>query len=471
VQKYTDGVEEFEMVRMKKQSEKKRLLLGSMSILSAAALVSVVFGPSIFLNDPELDQVKVIGLRDLWDIIVPDDYKTIKQAVESAVSGDRIYVRSGVYRINSGLFGSHLKIEKPDITIHGEDKENTFLNGRGTKNLVLLDADKINISGFTFRNNGVNGTLLYVRSNSNIIHNNKFLVNNVYDGTEYAIELYRCNNNIISNNFVTGEDRGIYLNGCSDNLFENNTIVDNYVAVSISMGSENNRFVGNLVFDNSIGITVSSSSGDYFFNNSFISNNRNGLSLYSCTASVIKNNVFVDDGLDLWGLEHDHFVHDISGNLVNDKPLYYYYDKNSFDVPTDAGQIIIVYCNDIYVENVKISNTSTAVRIVLSSNIRVIDSDFRFCSNGVFLFYSGNNYINRNNFVKNMRSAYFIHEGIIGSKSNNWRHNYWGSRLFKRVPKVIVGRIHLKRSFRLIKWLKPGIRARNFDLFPARKPF
>ena len=79
---------------MEKQAERKRLLIGSMSILSAAALVSVVFGPSIFLNDPEMDEVKVVGLRDLWDIIVPDDFGSIREAVKSAVSGDRIVLCS-----------------------------------------------------------------------------------------------------------------------------------------------------------------------------------------------------------------------------------------------------------------------------------------------------------------------------------------------------------------------------------------
>ena len=59
---------------MKGKVKSNRKLIGSMSILSAAALVSVAFGPSILLNEPEnFEKVRILTLRDLWDIIVPDD--------------------------------------------------------------------------------------------------------------------------------------------------------------------------------------------------------------------------------------------------------------------------------------------------------------------------------------------------------------------------------------------------------------
>ena len=59
----------------------------------------------------------------------------------------------------------------------------------------------------------------------------------------------------------------------------------------------------------------------------------------------------------------------------------------------------------------------------------------------------------------------------IDSKLNSWNNNYWGPRLFKSAPKKVVGRIHLKRNFRLFPNLKLGVRAKKYDWIPARKPF
>ena len=456
---------------MERHTGNKRLLLGSMSIVSTVALISVAIGPSLFLNNPENEVDKGFSLRDFWDIIVPDDFNTIQKAVDSAVSGDRIYVRSGEYEVSRRITSIGIRIKTQGLTIHGENKDNTFINSLRMSDSVIIAADYTNFSGFTLKNNGVNGTLLSVSSNNNIIENNVFEVNDFYDGIEYAMKLFNTQNNVFADNLITGEDRGIYVTSSSNNLFENNTIINNNVGISVSRNSNSNSFIDNIVSDNRIGISLSYSSDIVVFNNSFISNNKNGLGFSSCTKAVIKNNVFIDDGLDIWGSELSHFVHDVEGNLVNDKPLYYYYNKNSFTVPSDAGQVIIVYCNDVDVKNVKISNTSTAVFIAFSSNVRVIDSDFRYCSRGVFLYYSGNNYINRNNFIDNGRSAGFVYKGFIGSKSNSWSNNYWGERLLKRFPKIIRGRIILKRNFRILKRFQPGIPTRNFDLRPAKKPF
>lgn len=474
---------------MKGVRKNNRKLIGSISIASAVVLVSVAFGPTIlFSSPPEKETVSAFNLRDMWDIIVPDDFESIGQAINNAKSGDRIYVRSGIYKPGISFFDASLSIKTVGITIHGQDRSNTIINGRGRYNIVSIDADNTNFSGFTIRNNGVNGTLVEVSSNNNIISDNILEVDDYYDGTEYGMQLYNSNQNKIVDNVIHGGDRGIEMGMSNENVFEGNIIENNRIAVNLEdvfvidfnlrlakrdnyRICSGNEFIGNIVRDNNMGIFLDYSSDNLIFNNSFISNNKNGLILSMCENNKIYSNGFVDDGVDIWGSQESHFVHDIQNNLVNGKPLYYYYDKHSLTVPSDAGQVIIVASNDIDVENVKIYDTTIGVLIAFSSSIDIVDSHFENCSRGVFLFYSSIMRINRNNFIDNGKSASFICKGYFSTKSINWNRNYWGPRLFKSAPKKIVGRFHLDRKIRLFPSLKLGIRTRNFDKIPARSPY
>jgi len=474
---------------MKGNAKGKRKLIGSISIVSTVALVSVAFGPSVLFNVPqEKKVVDTVTLRDFWDIIVPDDFDNIQEAVDNAVTGDRIFVRNGVYKSTGSFFSGALSIKTPGLTIHGQHTNDTIIDGRGVNNVVSIIADETNISGFTITNNGVNGTLIGVTSSNNIIKDNVLDVVDFYDGIEYGMKFSNAYENTISGNVVSGAERGIYLKTSDYNIFDNNVIRNNDIGLNIDeifmidfdlriaerdnfRSCSGNSLIGNTIEHNGMGIFLDHSPDNIIFNNVFISNRKNGLIFSSCINNQVKNNTFVDDGFDIWGSELDHFIHDVKNNIVNDKPLYYYYDKHGFTVLSDAGQVILVYCNDVNVKNVDICNTSIAVLAVYCSDIYVTDSNIENCSRGVFFYYTVLIHVNRNNFIDNDNPASFISKGFFSSKTMNWNRNYWGSRIFKRVPKKIVGRIHLNRNFRLFPNLKLGIKVKRYDKIPARNPF
>ena len=56
-------------------------------------------------------------------ITVPDDYSTIQMAVNVAIPGDMVYVRSGTYYEN-------ITINKR-LILEGEDRETTVIDGNG----------------------------------------------------------------------------------------------------------------------------------------------------------------------------------------------------------------------------------------------------------------------------------------------------------------------------------------------------
>ncbi|MHA1333652.1 MAG: right-handed parallel beta-helix repeat-containing protein, partial [Candidatus Odinarchaeia archaeon] len=75
------------------------------------------------------------------DIVVPDDYPTIQQAIDAAASGNVIYVRAGTYE-------EDLTITK-SLTIIGENMQTTIIKGTGTSSTITVTADSVTITGFT----------------------------------------------------------------------------------------------------------------------------------------------------------------------------------------------------------------------------------------------------------------------------------------------------------------------------------
>ena len=188
-------------------------------------------------------------------------------------------------------------------------------------------------------------------------------------------------------------------------------------------------------------------------------------------------NKFIKDDLYLFGSEIDHFIHDIQDNTVNDKPIYYLYDYYDYVIPSDAGQIIIVDCSYITIEDVVISETHIAVLIAFSDHIYIENCEFSYNIRGVYLYFSTKCSIEKNNFIENRRNAYFISLGFRNSRSNTWSRNYWENvidlriRLFRSLREKIPGRFILQRPMRIFKGPQLGIRTRNIDRFPARYPY
>ncbi|NNF57858.1 MAG: nitrous oxide reductase family maturation protein NosD, partial [Rhodothermaceae bacterium] len=74
------------------------------------------------------------------------DGRSLTEALQQAQSGDRIVLRSGIYR-EPGLV-----IDKP-IVLEGEP--GAVLDGEGKREILRIAADSVTVRGLTFRNTGV----------------------------------------------------------------------------------------------------------------------------------------------------------------------------------------------------------------------------------------------------------------------------------------------------------------------------
>ncbi|RLI39937.1 hypothetical protein DRO69_13625, partial [Candidatus Bathyarchaeota archaeon] len=162
--------------------------------------------------------------------------------------------------------------------------------------------------------------------------------------------------------------------------------------------SSNNIISGNNITANNWGIVLDSSSNNNTVSwNSITANNRYGIDLYDSSNNSIVGNIFVDDGLTVWG-SYGNVVVD---NLVNGKPLVYLEGVSNYRVE-DAGQVILVNCNNILVENLNLSHTDIGIQLWRTKNTTITVNNIT-ANNwyGIELDGSSNNSIVGNNIINN----------------------------------------------------------------------
>jgi len=222
-----------------------------------------------------------------WDIVVPDDYPTIHEAIYNAKIGYRIYVRSGCYN-------ECIRINKASLIMRGEDRNNTIINGDGYGDVisVIKDADGVIISGFTIQNSSTDFTGLTLFSDFNIVENNIIKNNN------NAINLYLSNGNQIFNNQIFNNTDGLRLRRSHANNITANSITNNQEnGIKFEYSSFGSNIEYNEISHHShCGIYIDNSSLGNVFTSSTISNNEYGVKCIGVSdGNTFHNNVFVDN--------------------------------------------------------------------------------------------------------------------------------------------------------------------------------
>ena len=312
-------------------------------------------------------------------LYVPDDYSTIQAAVDATNAGDTIIVRDGTYIENVDV--------NKRLTIKSENgPASTIVQAADPHdNVFEISEDYVNISGFTV--NGTyfpsDGIYLFYADYCNISNNN--CSNNGDDG----IALSGSNNNSISNNNCLNNVDGIRLYYSSNNIISNNNC------------SSNNWYGIYLLYD---------SSNNIISNNNYSSNNLDDIYLFESSNNKLTDNI-IESGIVIEGDSLSQYTHEIDErNKVDGKPVYYWKDVEEGRIPDGAGQVILVNCTNITVENQILSTAS--IKIAFSSSIIIKNNN---CSNtwaGILLDNSNNNSIFNNNCSNN-------HLGIYLKRSND----------------------------------------------------
>ena len=238
----------------------------------------------------------------------PNNYTKIQDAINDAVNGDTVFVYD-----DSSPYYENLIIRKA-ITLHGEDKNTTIIDGRYGMNVTYIDCSNVTIRGFTIQHEIVppssfwvgiwirgddctidgniiqkneegimctNGPYPSLNPKGHIISNN--IIRNNHDGGILAVigalnftishNLIEGNGNfgiglanhvtarnLIVHNIISGNDKyGILIDGTLNNITENtiqNHVHGKFRGMGISIigvyGSHDNRITRNNLINNTI---------------------------------------------------------------------------------------------------------------------------------------------------------------------------------------------------------------------------
>jgi len=248
-------------------------------------------------------------------IRVPQDYPTVREAINAANPGDTILVSSGIY--NEG----GLLINKT-LTIAGEDVETTIIGAEGCPEIFILEnASNVIISNFTVRYGEIGVFLIF--SENCVITSNKMIKdiagvkalnsggnriqNNIFEGWKYGVLLDHSHNNIVTNNEAYSMDYyGIYTFCSNNNNISHNKIYSCQAGIFLS-ASQGNFLKKNVLSLNEVGGVHLLGARECHIIGNMIMKNWHGINLYgNCYEVVIYHNNFIDNMLHFDGDPSPH---------------------------------------------------------------------------------------------------------------------------------------------------------------------
>jgi parallel beta-helix repeat protein len=286
------------------------------------------------------------------------DYTRIQDAIDAAEEGDTVFVYSGTYYENIDIGKS--------ISLMGENKETTIIDGDQKGIVVNISSNGITINGFTIKNSYKWSCGIFVEGS---------------------------NNNLISDNVISENNYGIKLDHSDENIISNNEFLSNVIGIII-LGGDDNIITDNIIFQ-IIGSGISSyyhGSNNSISRNTIYSTGWSGIDLIGNYPVIVTDNTFFNCGLDVY---HEPTKNIVSNNTVNGKSLVYLYEKSDLNID-NAGQIILVNCENITIKNQEISGTSTAIQLVETHHCTIGDNQILNSYNGIYLTSSENNQIINN---------------------------------------------------------------------------
>ncbi|UCF50003.1 MAG: right-handed parallel beta-helix repeat-containing protein [Thermoplasmatales archaeon] len=278
--------------------------------------------------------------------------------------------------------------------------------------IELYNSNFNTIKGNKILNNRYEGVDL-VDSNRNVISEN--IISSNYNNSE-GISFFDCYFNYISNNFISKNDDGIRLHYSSFNEIYYNNISNNNKGLGLGYHCNNNTIDSNYISSNyENGIQIYLLSKNNSISNNILSENIDGLYIYNSENNIISNNSFFNDGL---YITSESIENNVQNNEVNGKPLIFLKDESDVTIDT-AGQIFLINCDNINIQNQDLSNTAIGVWMFGTNNSQILRNSIMNNRDGIYLEKAYNNNIIENILLENIRSITFIN-----SERNKIKNNF-----------------------------------------------
>ena len=344
---------------MQKSLVRKGLVLGIIVLFVGASVVPSITGTIVEKQISKENNSSFMGFNPRGNILyVGGSGPGNYTTIQGAIDNASDGDTVFVYAYSSPYY-ENVVIDK-SINLIGEDRNTTVIDGGGYGIVVNIPADGATVSGFTIRKGSVG---IFIWSNSNTITGNT-ITSNKADG----IYLSHSKLNTITNNIISNNKRGILILESDFNIITGNTI----------------------------------------------SNNHDCILLYYSSSNIISDNSFFNGGL----FVSNSYDNNVENNSVNGKPLVYLEDKSD-EIITDAGQVILVNCNKITVENQILSNADVGIELWKTDNSIIRNNDFSNNEYGIYFYESSGNNITGNTITSNKADGIYLSHSKSNTITNN----------------------------------------------------
>jgi len=276
--------------------------------------------------------------------------------------------------------------------------------------MSLLDSDhnKIRNNNFSYNENGIS----LERSNHTVISRNEFfdisngisLMNsrltgviwNEFTSNTLSLLINGGDNNLVTENDFIDAYIGLLLSESDNNMIEKNDFTECSYAIDI-YGSLDNKIMRNTGDNNSYFLSLFSSLDSRIHEN-IIRGGNYGILHYYSMSSVLGENSMEHTGLMFYSDILNHWKsHDIDmSNTVNDRPIYFWKNNEDLTIPEDAGQVILVDCENVVVEDLTLHNTSIGIMMAFSEYNVIANNTLTDNRISIYLYRSHNNVITSN---------------------------------------------------------------------------
>ena len=359
----------------------------------------------------------------------PGNYTTISSAISAANAGDTVYVYNGTY--------SELIFISKTISLVGENRDTTIIDGFGNANVIYVTADWVNVTNFTIKRDGGDDMYAGINLNSvqnchvtdNIITNNYqgiylqfsryntirdnviklsreksayfyFAHDNIFENNDlpsydhYSIRIVGSNRNEFTNNSLySNTGTGFSFQGSDNNTLSNNIIQDNSRGFYLYL-SDSNDIVGNEIVDNTEGMVLSVSNDNTIASNNVSNNLNKGIRIVSSSrGNSIANNTISSNG------EHGIYLNSSSSNTIIDNIVSL---NSGHGIRVDSSNSLIMARNTVH------SNGMNGIRLWNCKNDTILGNNITENFYGVHLIRSDNGAISDNEISRNSNDGIYL---------------------------------------------------------------
>ena len=218
----------------------------------------------------------------------PNNYTRIQDAIDNSTDGDTVFVFD-----DSSPYFENIVVKK-SITIQGENKYTTTIDGTNNSHGINIIADSVTVTGFTIQNccgrlfTLISGILLSSDNNKimdNILFQNQYGISNI---DNFPRPQGNRDNTITNNQIIYNHD-GIYLVNVSNYTISRNIISQNDEGIML-IGAINTNISFNIISQNEGGIMIIYSYNAEIYRNNISYNNAGVLTGVTSADKILQNN-------------------------------------------------------------------------------------------------------------------------------------------------------------------------------------